>query len=78
MTNPNLYMRSFASRSSGSEIADCVESAIGVCKAVGFDLVLVETSGTAQRDSAVAEVSDISIYVTAPMVYASSLPNASS
>ena len=44
LTNPNLFMRSFASRSSGSEIADCVESAIGVCKAVGFDLVLVETS----------------------------------
>ena len=69
LTNPNLFMRSFASRSSGSEIADCVGSAIGVCRAVGFDLVLVETSGTGQRDSAVAEVSDISMYVTAPMVY---------
>ncbi|MCH2268773.1 methylmalonyl-CoA mutase family protein [Candidatus Thalassarchaeum betae] len=62
--NPSLFMRSFASRSSGSEIAECVGSAIGVCKAVGFDLVLVETSGIGQRDSGIAEVSDISLYVT--------------
>ena len=64
LTDPNLYMRSFASRSSGSEIAECVERAIGVCKAVGFDLVIVETSGIGQRDSGVASVSDISVYVT--------------
>ena len=64
LTDPNLYMRSFASRSSGSEIAECVERAIGVCKAVGFDLVIVETSGIGQRDSSVASVSDISVYVT--------------
>ena len=64
LTNSNLYMRSFASRSSGSEIAECVERAIGVCRAVGFDLVIVETSGIGQRDSSVASVSDISVYVT--------------
>ncbi len=64
LTDPNLFMRSFASRSSGREIADCVGRAAEVCKAVGFDLVLVETSGIGQGNDAITEVSDASIYVT--------------
>tara|TARA_B100001123_G_scaffold451100_1_gene626919 strand:- start:3036 stop:6272 length:3237 start_codon:yes stop_codon:yes gene_type:complete len=64
LTDPNLFMRSFASRDSGREIADCVGRAVEVCKAVGFDLILVETSGIGQGNDAITEVSDTSIYVT--------------
>ncbi len=64
LTDPNLFMRSFASRESGREIADCVGRAAEVCKSVGFDLVLVETSGIGQGNDAITEVSDASIYVT--------------
>jgi methylmalonyl-CoA mutase len=64
LTNENLYMRSFASRGSGREIADCITRAIEVCQAVGFDLIMVETSGIGQGDDAITEVSDISMYVT--------------
>ncbi|MDC0212815.1 methylmalonyl-CoA mutase family protein [Euryarchaeota archaeon] len=64
LTDPNLFMRSFASRDSGREIADCIGRAVEVCKAVGFDLVLVETSGIGQGNDAITEVADISLYVT--------------
>ncbi|SVD79860.1 uncharacterized protein METZ01_LOCUS432714, partial [marine metagenome] len=52
LSDGNLFMRSFASRDSGREIADCVGRAIEACQAVGFDLVLVGTSGIGQGDDA--------------------------
>jgi len=64
LTDAGLFMRSFASRDSGREIADCVGNAIEVCKAVGFDIVVVETSGIGQGNDAITEVADVSIYVT--------------
>jgi len=64
LSDGNLFMRSFASRNSGREIADCVGRAIEVCQAVGFDLILVETSGIGQGDDAITEVADVSMYVT--------------
>ena len=57
-------MRSFASRDSGREIADCIGRSIEACKAVGFDLVIVETSGIGQGNDAITEVADLSLYVT--------------
>ena len=64
LSDGNLYMRSFASRDSGREIADCVGRAIKACQAVGFDLIMVETSGIGQGDDAITEVADVSMYVT--------------
>ena len=52
------------SRGSGREIADCVGRAVEVCKAVGFDLVIVETSGIGQGNDAITEVADMYLYVT--------------
>ena len=64
LTDEKLFMRSFASRDSGREIADCDGSAKEVCKAVGFDLVIVETSGIGQGNDAITEVADLFLYVT--------------
>ena len=64
LSDENLFMRSFASRESGREIADCVDRAVQACQAVGFDLVFVETSGIGQGDDAITEVADVSMYVT--------------
>jgi len=64
LSDKNLFMRSFASRESGREIADCVGRAIEACQAVGFDMVFVETSGIGQGDDAITEVADVSMYVT--------------
>ena len=64
LSDENLFMRSFASRDSGREIADCIGRSIEACKAVGFDLVVVETSGIGQGNDAITEVADLSLYVT--------------
>ena len=64
LSDGNLFMRSFASRDSGREIADCIGRSIEACKAVGFDLVIVETSGIGQGNDAITEVADLSLYVT--------------
>lgn len=64
LADDNIFMRSFASRSSGREIADCIGRAIEACQAVGFDLILVETSGIGQGNDAITEVADLSMYVT--------------
>jgi methylmalonyl-CoA mutase len=64
LSDDNLFMRSFASRDSGREIADCIGRSIEVCKAVGFDIIIVETSGIGQGNDAITEVADISLYIT--------------
>lgn len=60
---PRVYMRSLASRRSGSELSAAVKDAIRVVKSAGFDLVIVETSGIGQGDAQVTEVCDVSMYV---------------
>jgi methylmalonyl-CoA mutase len=64
--HPNIYMRSLATRSASSELSAAVPDAVAACKAAGFDLVIVETSGIGQGDAAIAEVADLSLYVMTP------------
>jgi len=63
LSNNNLFMRSLASRGSGSEISDHLDRAIDVAKAVGFDLIFCETSGIGQGSDAITSVADHSLYV---------------
>ena len=63
LSNNNLYMRSLASRGSGSEISANLDRAIEAAKAVGFDLIFCETSGIGQGSDAITTVSDRSLYV---------------
>ncbi|MBO8165343.1 MAG: cobalamin B12-binding domain-containing protein [Brevibacillus sp.] len=60
---PRVYMRSLATRKSGSELSAAIHDALKVVKAAGFDLVIVETSGIGQGDAQVAEVCDVAMYV---------------
>ena len=61
--NPNVYMRSLATRSSKSELSLAIKDAVSVVKAAGFDLVIVETSGIGQGDAEITEICDVSLYV---------------
>jgi methylmalonyl-CoA mutase len=61
-----IFMRSLATRASGAEIAACLPEAIAACRASGFDLVVVETSGIGQGDAAVVKHVDCSLYVMTP------------
>ncbi|MDQ0974429.1 methylmalonyl-CoA mutase [Neobacillus niacini] len=61
--NPNVYMRSLATRSSKSELSLAIKDAVSIVKAAGFDLVIVETSGIGQGDAEITEICDVSLYV---------------
>jgi methylmalonyl-CoA mutase len=61
-----VFMRSLATRGAESEISKSLPDAIAACKAAGFDLVLVETSGIGQGDAAIVPLVDISLYVMTP------------
>ncbi len=61
-----IYMRSLATRASGSEVPEHVPAIIDLCKTAGFDLIILETPGIGQADSAVSEVADLSLYVMTP------------
>jgi len=58
-----VYMRSLATRLSPDELSAATSDAVSVVKAAGYDLVLVETSGIGQGDTAITTMSDCSLYV---------------
>ncbi|MBK6555138.1 MAG: cobalamin-dependent protein [Rhodocyclaceae bacterium] len=62
----NIFMRSLATRDTGSEISAALPEAITACKLAGFDLVIVETSGIGQGDAAIVPHVDASLYVMTP------------
>ncbi len=64
--HPQIYMRSLATRDAGSEISKALPDAVAACKAAGYDLVVVETSGIGQGDAAVVPHVDVSLYVMTP------------
>ncbi|MCX9155613.1 methylmalonyl-CoA mutase family protein [Niveibacterium sp. 24ML] len=64
--HPHIYMRSLATRETGSEISAALPEVIAACKLAGFDLVIVETSGIGQGDAAVVPHVDRSLYVMTP------------
>ncbi|MFN4342051.1 MAG: fused isobutyryl-CoA mutase/GTPase IcmF [Azonexus sp.] len=64
--HPNIFMRSLATRDTGSEISAALPEVIAACKLAGFDLVIVETSGIGQGDAAIVPFVDVSMYVMTP------------
>ncbi|MDR0775819.1 MAG: methylmalonyl-CoA mutase family protein [Azonexus sp.] len=64
--HPNIFMRSLATRDTGSEISVALPEVIAACKLAGFDLVVVETSGIGQGNAAIVPFVDRSLYVMTP------------
>lgn len=62
----NIFMRSLATRDTGSEISAALPEVIAACKLCGFDLVIVETSGIGQGNAAIVPHVDCSLYVMTP------------
>ena len=62
----STYMRSLATRSSAAEVPPQIPAIVGLCKAAGFDLVIVETPGIGQADSSIADITDVALYVMTP------------
>jgi methylmalonyl-CoA mutase len=63
---PRVFMRSLATRDFGSEISAALPDVITACKAAGFDLIVVETSGIGQGDAAIVPLVDVPMYVMTP------------
>ncbi len=61
--DPRCYMRSLATRQAHLAMSGVVPEAIRICKRAGFDLILVETSGIGQSDTAITDVADLTLYV---------------
>ncbi|WP_414692637.1 methylmalonyl-CoA mutase family protein [Pedobacter sp.] len=66
INNPRIYMRSLATRQANLALSKNVQESIDICKAAGYDLIIVETSGIGQSDTEITEHCDISLYVMTP------------
>src|SRR5216110_2990664 len=63
---PEIFMRSFATREAGSSLSAALGDAIAACQAAGFELIIVETAGIGQGDAAIVPHADVSLYVMTP------------
>ncbi|GAB3627708.1 methylmalonyl-CoA mutase [Pandoraea terrae] len=63
---PRVFMRSLATRGAGGELSAALPDALAACRAAGFDLIVVETSGIGQGDAAIVQHADVSLYVMTP------------
>src|SRR5438034_3295506 len=61
-----VYMRSLATRDTGSEVSAALPDVLAACKVAGFDLIVVETSGIGQGDAAIVPLVDVPMYVMTP------------
>ncbi|OCS83337.1 fused isobutyryl-CoA mutase/GTPase IcmF [Caryophanon tenue] len=61
--NNRVYMRSLATRGSRTELSASIGDVLDVVKAVGYDLIIVETSGIGQGDAEITKYTDLAMYV---------------
>jgi methylmalonyl-CoA mutase len=66
VSGQRVFMRSLATRDFGSEISQALPDVLAACKAAGFDLIVVETSGIGQGDAAIVPLVDVPMYVMTP------------
>ena len=64
--NPRVYMRSLATRQSNLSVSKYIADAVDILKAAAYDLIILETSGIGQSDTAITDFSDASLYVMTP------------
>jgi methylmalonyl-CoA mutase len=66
ISSPRAYMRSLATRDSEVALSAYVQDAIDVCKAAGFDFIILESAGVGQSDASILDYCDVSLYVMTP------------
>ncbi|MBU2994697.1 methylmalonyl Co-A mutase-associated GTPase MeaB [Octadecabacter sp. 1_MG-2023] len=64
--DPNAFIRPSPSQSQLGGVARRTREAIALCEAAKFDVVLIETVGVGQSETAVAEMSDVFLLLLAP------------
>jgi isobutyryl-CoA mutase len=58
-----IFMRSLATRRQHLATSEVLADVIGLYKAAGFDLIIVETAGIGQSDTEIVDLVDLSLYV---------------
>lgn len=66
ISNPRAYMRSLATRESDKALSEYVQEAIDICRAAGFNFIILESAGVGQSDASILDYCDISLYVMTP------------
>ncbi|MCH8902382.1 MAG: methylmalonyl-CoA mutase family protein [Bacteroidetes bacterium] len=61
-----VYMRSLATRQTNFALSKAIDEATNICKAAGFDWIIVESSGIGQADTEITNYCDVSLYVMTP------------
>ncbi|HEX5653128.1 MAG TPA: methylmalonyl-CoA mutase family protein, partial [Chitinophagaceae bacterium] len=66
ISHPRAYMRSLATRDDNTSLSGAVQEAIDICKASGFDFIILESAGVGQSDASILDHCDVSMYVMTP------------
>ena len=66
ISHTRAYMRSLATRDDNTALSAYVQEAIDVCKAAGYDFIILESAGVGQSDASILDYCDISLYVMTP------------
>lgn len=66
ISNGRAYMRSLATRDDNTALSAHVQDAIDICRATGFDFIILESAGVGQSDASILDYCDISLYVMTP------------
>ena len=66
ISHPRAYMRSLATREDNTALSAHVQDAIDICKAAGYDLIILESAGVGQSDASILDYCDVSLYVMTP------------
>ncbi len=64
--NPRAYMRSLATRENDKALSNYVQEAVDICKAAGYDFIILESAGVGQSDASILDYCDVSMYVMTP------------
>lgn len=62
----NFFIRSLATRDSGTELSPHIGKVVSFLKTQNFDLIIVETSGIGQASDAITSIADKCAYVMTP------------
>ncbi|MDX2321691.1 MAG: methylmalonyl-CoA mutase family protein [Moritella sp.] len=63
LPHDRLFMRSIATRQANVSVSQALQTCVPMLIKQGFDLVLIETAGIGQNDSAIVEMVDFSLYL---------------
>ncbi len=61
--NDRVFLRSMATRDSGTELSPVVQPTLDLMKQAGFDLIILETTGIGQGDAQIVDLVDVCVYV---------------